>query len=194
MVFTLNLTLIALLADSPASDPRAQAADQGLRQGNDALRAGLIDDAIREYRKAYDLFPTPKLLYNLAQAYAIAGRTEEARDAFGRFMAEVQPYAAGDPQIAAWIENSRDWMAALDNGVKPRPVPLVIAAKSPPTKSDSSALVSRVPPPPQAGKRGHGLWWIVALGAAASAVVVVLAASRSGHRNDCPPAADIGCL
>jgi hypothetical protein len=50
--------------------------------------------AVAHYREAYRLVPTPGLLYNLGQAYRLAGQCSEAADAYRRYLEQVpdSPY------------------------------------------------------------------------------------------------------
>lgn len=47
---------------------------------------GEYDAAIGDYREAYRLVPSTGLLYNLGQAYRLAGRCAEASDAYRRYL------------------------------------------------------------------------------------------------------------
>ncbi len=68
--------------------------DAGLaaQNGND------YDTAIVFYSKAYDLVPHPVLLFNIAQAHRLAGRMDQAINAYQRFLA-THPQGA-EAQIA----------------------------------------------------------------------------------------------
>lgn len=55
---------------------------------------GNYASAIASYREAYRLVPSPGLLYNLGQAYRLAGQCAEAADAYRRYLAQYprSPY------------------------------------------------------------------------------------------------------
>jgi tetratricopeptide (TPR) repeat protein len=57
---------------------------------------GELDQAIDDYREAFRILPTPGLLYNLGQAYRLAGRCADAADAYRRYLvyAPDSPYRA----------------------------------------------------------------------------------------------------
>jgi len=76
-------------APAPADAAREQATGL-LRPGNEALRQGLYLDALNQFQRAYALFPSPKLHFNMGQVYSELGRPLEALDHYERFTAEVK--------------------------------------------------------------------------------------------------------
>ncbi len=74
------------------SPPGAQAAQAEARthfqSGARLYQSQHFDRAIEEFRTAYRLFPTPVILFNLAQAYREDGRLSEAVAAFRQFVVE----------------------------------------------------------------------------------------------------------
>ncbi len=72
-----------------ASDSHAQAeARHRFQAGAADYEAQRYAQAIEEFRAAYRLFPTPVILFNLAQAYRGDGRLSEAVAAFRQFVDE----------------------------------------------------------------------------------------------------------
>ncbi|HVK86692.1 MAG TPA: hypothetical protein VM513_21380 [Kofleriaceae bacterium] len=85
---TLALALIlapALVGAEPRKIPRH--AKQLAAQGRAAHAAGAYGDAILAYKEAYELAPSASLLFNLAQAYRLAGNCHAAVQMYRRFIA-----------------------------------------------------------------------------------------------------------
>lgn len=80
--------VVLLLASLQGPAERARA-NELLQAGNAALRAGEYDRAVQNYEAAYEIFPSPKLLYNLGKAYQMAGRLPEEAEVFERFINQV---------------------------------------------------------------------------------------------------------
>ena len=81
---------VAPAAAPAAGDAAREQATGLLRQGNEALRQGLYLDALKHFQRAYALFPSPKLHFNMGQVYSELGRPLEALDHYERFTAEVK--------------------------------------------------------------------------------------------------------
>lgn len=86
---------VALAASAAlAAAPRAARADEPLKPtakvrfdaGVQLTTAGRYDDAIREFRAAYSIDPSPVLFYSLAVAERLAGRCGAAVDYYQRFL------------------------------------------------------------------------------------------------------------
>ena len=92
-VLALALCLPSLVQPRPAAaqEPAAEAAraeardrfDRGLRLFNEGDSAG----ALAEFKRAYELVPSPVVLYNVALAYASMNRPVDAVDALSRLLA-----------------------------------------------------------------------------------------------------------
>jgi tetratricopeptide (TPR) repeat protein len=96
-----------------ADDPLKPAAKVRFDAGVKLTSAGKYDEAIREFRAAYEIDPEPVLFYSLAVAERLAGRCPAAVDYYRRFLASkpnaerteaaragiamCQPQAAGAP-------------------------------------------------------------------------------------------------
>jgi tetratricopeptide (TPR) repeat protein len=77
----------------PAADGQQQAREQArqlLQEGNRQLDQGLYLDALKTFRRAYDVFPSPKLHYNIAQTYNELGRPLEALHHYEEFVRAVK--------------------------------------------------------------------------------------------------------
>ena len=85
---TLALALLlapALVGAEPGKVPRH--AKKLAAQGRAAHAAGAYGDAILAYKEAYELAPSPSLLFNLAQSYRLAGNCHAAVQMYRRFIA-----------------------------------------------------------------------------------------------------------
>src|SRR5436305_12400446 len=89
-----------------SSGARAEDADKAREHYSVALRAydaGKYDEAIAEFEVAYRYKDAPGLLYNIAQAYRLSNRPEEALR-FYRTYLERKPDAANRAEAEAKIE------------------------------------------------------------------------------------------
>ena len=94
LALALALVLCAVIAA-----PRAHAADKReqarklLVEGAASLQSGEYAQALAKFEAGYELVPSPKIHYNLGQAYDGLGRFAEALTAFRRFLAEARDAA-----------------------------------------------------------------------------------------------------
>jgi tetratricopeptide (TPR) repeat protein len=78
---------IALLPRSARADDELSPAAKARRDaGAELTSAGKYDEAIREFKAAYDIDPDPVLFYSLAVAERLAGRCAAAVDYYQRFL------------------------------------------------------------------------------------------------------------
>jgi tetratricopeptide (TPR) repeat protein len=89
----------------PASDEVKAKANDYVAQGLASQEAGNYDAAIGFYSNAYQLVPHPVLLFNIAQAHRLAGRSDEA-------LALYQKYLNEDPK-GAQAKTARELVAEL---------------------------------------------------------------------------------
>ena len=106
LAITLGLCALSSVATAQEA-PQAPQADAVLlfEQSADAYRAGRFSQAASLLEEAYAIWPDPVLVYNLGRAYEGAGRLDEARDAYVRYLASG---AADD------AEDVRARLAALE--------------------------------------------------------------------------------
>jgi tetratricopeptide (TPR) repeat protein len=82
-----SLTLVCLLATvARAGDPAAARA--AFAEGSRHYAAGKYAEALPLFQRAYDAYPIPALLYNLAQCYRHLGADETALHLFKRLLAD----------------------------------------------------------------------------------------------------------
>lgn len=100
----------------PIGDDKAMAS-QLVDRGIAAQDAAEYDKAIELYTRAYDLRPHPSLLFNIGQAHRLAGRLQEARRFYERYLSA----APGGVEAA----RARALLAAMPEAVRTEP-PLAI--------------------------------------------------------------------
>ena len=89
------LAVLVLLAGVAAADPTAKdQAKAHFKQGKAFQDVGAFAKAAVEYKTAYDLDPRPEMLFNIAQAYRLAGDKQSAVDYFQKYLA-AQPSGPG---------------------------------------------------------------------------------------------------
>ncbi len=82
----LAAALVLALVRPAGADPDTEAAKQRFLQGTRAYDLGRYDEAVREYEAAYKLKDDPALLYNIGQAYRLAGKPADAARSYKSFL------------------------------------------------------------------------------------------------------------
>jgi hypothetical protein len=106
---TLAALLFGPLRAHPAEDAAKAASRALLRQGNAWLDQGKFEQALDQFRQAYQRFASPKIFFGEGQALAGLGRNVEALAVFQRFLAEaegasVEHQAEARRQVAVLLE------------------------------------------------------------------------------------------
>jgi tetratricopeptide (TPR) repeat protein len=105
--------LVLFFAIAPAyADDRKEHAKRAVNAGLAAQAAGRYDEAIADYKEAYDIVPHPELLFDLGQAYRLKDAAEIAVEYYDRYLA-VEP----DGRVA---KDARRWIAELAPVVQAR--------------------------------------------------------------------------
>lgn len=131
------IAIALVLATAPArAAPTAKAqAKQHFKQGKALQDAGRYDDAVAEYRAAYEVDPRPEMLFNIAQVYRLGNHKQAAIDYY-------QQYLAGQPD-GPGAREARQWIAELARQLEAdRPLP------SEPAKLEPPVPVPLSSPPP----------------------------------------------
>jgi len=127
------------VAQTASSVDKKQVAKQYVDAGLAAQSAGDYDTAITFYSKAYDLVPHPTLLFNLAQAHRLAGRSAQALSLYKRYLSEdpngpqartarelvseIEAHKADEARLAAAARKGDDARKADDaRGARPQQV------------------------------------------------------------------------
>jgi len=106
----------AAAAPKNAPDPAASAreeAKQHFALAEAALAANRYDEAIAEYRAAYELVPRPGFLFNLGQAYRLKGDSRSALDFYKKYLA-ADPKGKAAPIAAIQIRELTKKVAEAD--------------------------------------------------------------------------------
>jgi tetratricopeptide (TPR) repeat protein len=151
-------------APSPVARPSLDGeVEAHVALGHRLSKIGRDEDAIDEFRRAYELRADARLFYEIAESYRRLGATEQARFYYERYLATApNPPGPSDPDRKV-VE---DKLAALTGG---RPV-----GRARPRLIPEATVVTPTPPrPPRPWQR----WWFwtaigVALGAGATAIVL----------------------
>jgi tetratricopeptide (TPR) repeat protein len=192
------ITLVAALAAPEAAPPAgpAPAAPSALDDdverhaalGQRHLEHGRYEDAIGEFRRAYELRADPRLLLGIAEAYRRFGNAERASFFYERYLAAV-------PDDAPDREDVEHKIAELGQG-RPPAAPAALTAESERPAPHESAVrldIAAAPPAAVASRPVWRRWWFwAAVGAVAvaGAVTAVAAARRDG--GPAIPATDLG--
>jgi tetratricopeptide (TPR) repeat protein len=148
-------------------DHAKQAAQQHLAQGNDLFRRDEIAPALAEFQSAFDLYPSPKLRFNLGQCERALGHAEAAATHFERFLAEADDVSPGlRAEAERYLAEARATLTAsapAPSAPEPSPPPPAALPPAPPPP----AIAATSPPP--AAAPVYTRWWFWA---AVGAVVV----------------------
>lgn len=162
-------TLAVSAAMIPAVPAQAQRSGRSQRETKKAARAHYergrahherreYEQAVREYQRAYELHPSPGLLFNIAQAYLLAGERERALEHYRAYLRE-EPEGKVSELARQRIETIEGELAAESLEAPPideRPI-----AEGQPEDDPSFAdeEPAAMPPlhPARAGSPGRGL-------------------------------------
>jgi len=132
----------ALVCASPVRGDDADKAREHYTVGLRAYDAGKYDEAIAEFEAAYRYKDAPGLLYNIAQAYRLSNRPEQAVR-FYRTYLERKPDAANHAEAEAKIER----LASILEERKVRTAPVGEAAAA--TMGERAAPATAGDPTPE---------------------------------------------
>jgi tetratricopeptide (TPR) repeat protein len=193
------ITLVAALAAPEAAPPAAPApaaaasalADDVERHaalGQRHLEHGRYEDAIGEFRRAYELRADPRLLLGIAEAYRRFGNAERASFFYERYLAAV-------PDDAPDREDVERKIAELGQGRPPAPPPLLAAQSERAAARDGAVRldVAAAPAAPAAARAVWRRWWFwAAVGAVAVAGAVTAVAATRRDGGPAIPTTDLG--
>lgn len=168
------LLLVTGAADAQPSRPDDAAAQRAFEAGRQAYQDGRYEDALSDFRSAYELSLRPELLYNVGLAADRLRRDGDAIDAFQRYL-DAMPGAANRAEVEARLHALREAQATA---TRPPESVLVIAPLAPP---------SREPPV-------YEQWWLWTLvGIGVVAAVAIPIGVATSHPSDQPPlTGDVG--
>jgi tetratricopeptide (TPR) repeat protein len=159
-------------------DPAAPAdveVDEHVAQGHRLYLLGRYQEAIAEYRRAYELRADPQFMFQIAEAYRQLGASEQALFYYERFLASAAP--------------------GPDRAVAEQRVAEIVSLRVPPPPNPATGLVAT--PGPSEGttaKRPTPIWrrwWLwTAIGVALAAGAT--AAALAGRSEASTPSTDLG--
>ncbi len=159
---------------SPAATPADVEIDEHVAQGHRLYQLGRYQEAIAEYRRAYELRADPPFLFQIAESYRQLGATEQALFYYDRFLAG----ASDGPDRDAAEERVSELESLRARPPVAAPPPGLIAAPG--------AGAGAKPPTPLWRR-----WWVwTAIGAALAAGVTV--AALAGRSGSSVPTTDLG--
>jgi tetratricopeptide (TPR) repeat protein len=153
----LAVVIAALTSAAPAravDDSERAEAVRAFQQANTHYDLGEYQEAIPFFRRAYEISRESALIFNIAQAYRLAGDCHRALESYGQFL-RVTADAALRSAAEAHSENLRQ-----------------TCGSAPPAAATSSTLAATVPPPPsqtwlRLGQAGLGIGLLTGAGAVA---------------------------
>ena len=159
----------------PQVDPAAR---QAFEAGADAYDHGRFADALREFDRAYQLSPTPKLQFNIGRAADGDGQIERAIGAYNAYL-QAFPKADNREFVESRIVKLRETQAATAAPLAPvvAPVPAVSLAPADVAAADIASQSAPASPVPvdDGGKKPvwKKAWFWGTVGAVVVAAVVV---------------------
>ncbi len=148
------LTAFLLLV---AEDPTLKVAKEHFGAGKQAYEAGEYEKAIREFKAARQVKPSPILEYNIALAYERLGRLDLAVTHYEAYLIQ-DPAAQNRADVESKIRNLQNRItrqgayAATEASGAPAPPPAPAPpAGAPPSRADAG--LAPLPPPPASATR-----------------------------------------
>ena len=145
-----GLALLVLLGGLPAlAGPKEEAARAEVAAGTAAYNLGYYDDAARHYEEAYRQVPDPALLFNIGQAYRLAGKPDRAITAYRSYLRTAPADAANRGQVEKRIPELEKLVAEMKNA-QTAPPPGTLPTTSPaaiPPAVPAPSNAPAVPPP-----------------------------------------------
>jgi tetratricopeptide (TPR) repeat protein len=113
----MSLILLALQAGSSpvfAQEEPKQRAQELLKKGLDLYRAGKFEAALAELKAAHEIYPSPKLFYNMGVTYRALDRSADALEVFQRFVESDDPSPDQREQALRHIEELKPRVAIIE--------------------------------------------------------------------------------
>lgn len=113
-MFAMSLVAGAAHAQKSAKDRASEHIEAGLKH----QRLAQYDQAIAEYKAAYDLIPHPMVLYNLATAYRLKGDKETAVHYYEKYIA-IETMGSAVDKARAYLTLLKDSLADESHDATP---------------------------------------------------------------------------
>lgn len=144
--------LLLVLISIPAfADPAGNLAREHYQKGTTLYELGKFHDAAVEYEEAYKAKSDPALLFNIGQAYRLAGEAKPAVTAYRSFLRKL-PDAPNRVEVEAHIAKLQK---QLDEQASPPPT---VTPKPPWPETPVAPVVQAVPPPKRTPV--YKRWWL----------------------------------
>jgi tetratricopeptide (TPR) repeat protein len=102
LLFTAALAGVAVAQPAPPADPKIEAKAH-FDKGNTHYNLGEFDEAIAEFKTAYELSSAPGLLFNIAQSYRLKKDYEQANQFYKTYL-RLKPDAANRAEVEERIK------------------------------------------------------------------------------------------
>jgi hypothetical protein len=146
--FFVAVLAIVVTGAAHAAEGRREAkahADRALREYN----LGSFEEAISEFGKAYEIEPSPILLFNIGLAHRHLEHFDRATFFFRRYLNETGPDAPSRADAQRYIQEMEAKTAAANKGTEPAPaaVPTTGGTSATPTPTPANGGPSAATPP-----------------------------------------------
>lgn len=88
--------------DKPKTDPKQAHADALFEKGQASYQGGKYQEAIEEFKQAYELVKDPVYLFNIAQSYRKVADCVNAHDFYTQYLTEA-PSAENKDKVNQWL-------------------------------------------------------------------------------------------
>jgi tetratricopeptide (TPR) repeat protein len=140
--------VVALLGALPArADDKADAAREHYRQGTQLYDLRRYREAAHEYEAAYQAKEDPALLFNIAQAYRLAGMYDDAIASYRAYLRHV-PHSPNRTEVVARIQEMQDLAAAQRKQQEMPPEGTLTPPETPPREPAPHEAEPARPTPP----------------------------------------------
>jgi tetratricopeptide (TPR) repeat protein len=188
IIFTLVLLASATTGAQPPNDALAGAKEH-YRRGTQLYDLGRYLDAAKEYEEAFTLSDRAAFLFNIGQAYRLAGRPNEAIAAYRGFLRRV-PDTANRSETEQYISELEQTITKKESHTPETPTALPSTGARPPVQvltvkqENQAPLAVRATPAMHAQPVTKKWWfWTVLVGAAAAAAGVAVGVTQ-GHTQE----------
>jgi tetratricopeptide (TPR) repeat protein len=179
-IVIVSLSSLAVRAQADEGDAKTQARAH-FRAGTAFYEAGDYDRAIEQYRQAYELIPSPDLLFNLGQAYRLKGDMKSAANYYRLCLRQKSDGPVGDAarehlqEVEAQLPPETatpppDTPAPTADTPAPTPSPPATAKAATPTAT-STVIAARPAARPRPLWKRPWLWALVG-GVAVAGIVI----------------------
>jgi len=139
------------LAVAQPSGAQVQAAQEFFTRGNTAYNLGHFDEAAELFEKAYEAWPQPEFLYNIAQSYRLGVHCKKALHFYKRFRS-LMDQGTGTPlsskkreEVERFIAELTECVANADRTAVAQPDTIVKPQSTPPGATPPAPIPEPAP-------------------------------------------------